>query len=156
MHLKQGFGSNPQQYNIVSQIFSLVTSGPSPFSLLLHQLCLQHPLLQLNPNISIDVKVQHALKKSDAALETLNRAIGIDPKNPLCKFHRASILFANDKYKVRHLFLPLCHILKALNICEKHTSPSRRALAFRGPHVTWRVSRRKLSGNGLKLSWSTN
>nr|XP_033472641.1 anaphase-promoting complex subunit 3-like [Epinephelus lanceolatus] len=45
------------------------------------------------------VQVQHALKKSDAALETLNRAIGIDPKNPLCKFHRASILFANDKYK---------------------------------------------------------
>ncbi|MEQ2174760.1 hypothetical protein GOODEAATRI_011234, partial [Goodea atripinnis] len=44
-------------------------------------------------------QVQHALKKSDAALETLNRAIGIDPKNPLCKFHRASILFANDKYK---------------------------------------------------------
>lgn len=40
------------------------------------------------------------MKKSDAALETLNRAIVIDPKNPLCKFHRASILFANDKYKV--------------------------------------------------------
>lgn len=55
------------------------------------------------------VKVQHALKKSDAALETLNRAIGIDPKNPLCKFHRASILFANDKYKVGHHF----HIWKA-------------------------------------------
>ena len=48
----------------------------------------------------LGVKVQHALKKSDSALETLNRAIGIDPKNPLCKFHRASILFANDKYKV--------------------------------------------------------
>ena len=46
------------------------------------------------------MQVQHALKKSDSALETLNRAIGIDPKNPLCKFHRASILFANDKYKV--------------------------------------------------------
>lgn len=45
-------------------------------------------------------QVQHALKKSEAALETLNRAIGIDPKNPLCKFHRASILFASDKYKV--------------------------------------------------------
>lgn len=50
--------------------------------------------------VSVHVQVQHALKKSDAALETLNRAIGIDPKNPLCKFHRASILFANDKYKV--------------------------------------------------------
>lgn len=45
-------------------------------------------------------QVQHALKKSDHALETLNRAISIDPKNPLCKFHRASILFANEKYKV--------------------------------------------------------
>ena len=45
-------------------------------------------------------QVQHALKKSDHALETLNRAINIDPKNPLCKFHRASILFANEKYKV--------------------------------------------------------
>lgn len=46
------------------------------------------------------LQVQHALKKSEAALETLNRAISIDPKNPLCKFHRASILFASDKYKV--------------------------------------------------------
>lgn len=55
--------------------------------------------------VGVGVKVQHALKKSDAALETLNRAIGIDPKNPLCKFHRASILFANDKYKVSNLFL---------------------------------------------------
>ncbi|MCJ8749502.1 hypothetical protein PDJAM_G00177090 [Pangasius djambal] len=45
------------------------------------------------------MSVQHALKKSDHALETLNRAISIDPKNPLCKFHRASILFANEKYK---------------------------------------------------------
>lgn len=44
--------------------------------------------------------MQHALKKSDHALETLNIAISIDPKNPLCKFHRASILFANEKYKV--------------------------------------------------------
>uniref|UniRef100_A0A665WIF0 Cell division cycle protein 27 homolog n=1 Tax=Echeneis naucrates TaxID=173247 RepID=A0A665WIF0_ECHNA len=59
--------------------------------------------LSINPQSSVLLchigVVQHALKKSDAALETLNRAIGIDPKNPLCKFHRASILFANDKYK---------------------------------------------------------
>lgn len=93
-------------------------------------------MLQLNPNVSTVVKVQHALKKSDAALETLNRAIGIDPKNPLCKFHRASILFANDKYKVRDLFLSLflsvCHVLKAFHIFEKHTSPSQSVLAFRG------------------------
>ncbi|MGH0140767.1 UNVERIFIED_CONTAM: hypothetical protein FKN15_026157 [Acipenser sinensis] len=45
------------------------------------------------------IQVQHALKKSEHALETLNKAISIDPKNPLCKFHRASILFANEKYK---------------------------------------------------------
>lgn len=51
-------------------------------------------------------QVQHALKKSDHALETLNRAISIDPKNPLCKFHRASILFANEKYKV---CISYCH-----------------------------------------------
>lgn len=43
--------------------------------------------------------VQHALKKSEKALDTLNKAIVIDPKNPLCKFHRASVLFANEKYK---------------------------------------------------------
>jgi anaphase-promoting complex subunit 3 len=50
--------------------------------------------------LPVSTQVQHALKKSDHALETLNRAINIDPKNPLCKFHRASILFANEKYKV--------------------------------------------------------
>ncbi|XP_034495630.1 cell division cycle protein 27 homolog isoform X6 [Ailuropoda melanoleuca] len=44
-------------------------------------------------------EVQHALKKSEKALDTLNKAIVIDPKNPLCKFHRASVLFANEKYK---------------------------------------------------------
>ncbi|KAL4695365.1 hypothetical protein H8959_000460 [Pygathrix nigripes] len=43
--------------------------------------------------------VQHALKKSEKALDTLNKAVVIDPKNPLCKFHRASVLFANEKYK---------------------------------------------------------
>ncbi|KAL0597912.1 Cell division cycle protein 27-like protein [Plecturocebus cupreus] len=44
-------------------------------------------------------QVQHALKKSEKALDTLNKAIVIDPKNPLCKFHRASVLFASEKYK---------------------------------------------------------
>lgn len=48
------------------------------------------------------MQVQHALKKSEKALDTLNKAINIDPKNPLCKFHRASVLFANEKYKVRN------------------------------------------------------
>jgi hypothetical protein len=49
------------------------------------------------------LQVQHALKKSEKALDTLNKAIVIDPKNPLCKFHRASVLFANEKYKVRFI-----------------------------------------------------
>lgn len=49
-------------------------------------------------------QVQHALKKSEKALDTLNKAINIDPKNPLCKFHRASVLFANEKYKVSNEF----------------------------------------------------
>ncbi|KAM9044872.1 cell division cycle protein 27 homolog isoform 2-T2 [Megaptera novaeangliae] len=65
--------------------------------------------LDINPqssvllcHIGVDLyflQVQHALKKSEKALDTLNKAIVIDPKNPLCKFHRASVLFANEKYK---------------------------------------------------------
>ena len=43
--------------------------------------------------------VQHALKKSEIALQTLNKAIEMDPKNALCKFHRASIKFSMDDYK---------------------------------------------------------
>lgn len=42
--------------------------------------------------------VQHALQKSDKALQTLNAAIKIAPKNPLCKFERASILHSSEKY----------------------------------------------------------
>lgn len=37
---------------------------------------------------------QHALLKTEKALQTLNAAIQNDPMNPLCKFHRASIYFA--------------------------------------------------------------
>ena len=46
------------------------------------------------------LQVQHAQQKSEKALITLNNAISIEPKNPLCRFHRASILFSIDKYKV--------------------------------------------------------
>ncbi|RXN00282.1 Cell division cycle protein 27-like [Acipenser ruthenus] len=53
--------------------------------------------LDINPQSS--VLLCHFGMKSEHALETLNKAISIDPKNPLCKFHRASILFANEKYK---------------------------------------------------------
>ena len=40
------------------------------------------------------------MKKSEAALVTINKGMNIDPKNPLCKFHRASILFSIDKHQV--------------------------------------------------------
>lgn len=42
--------------------------------------------------------VYHALKQSDKAIQILDRALQIEPKNTLCKFHRASILFAMDEY----------------------------------------------------------
>ncbi|XP_035214757.1 cell division cycle protein 27 homolog [Stegodyphus dumicola] len=35
----------------------------------------------------------------DASLATLNKAIAMDPKNPLCKFHRASVYFSLDKHE---------------------------------------------------------
>ena len=43
-------------------------------------------------------QVQNAQQKTDLALQTLNAAIAIDPKNPLCKFHRASIFFAAGRH----------------------------------------------------------
>jgi len=43
--------------------------------------------------------VQHALKKTDRALETLNTAIACAPRNPLCKFERASILHSSERYQ---------------------------------------------------------
>lgn len=42
--------------------------------------------------------VQHALKKTDEALKTLNTAIANDPDNMLCKFHRASINFSIGRH----------------------------------------------------------
>ena len=42
--------------------------------------------------------VQHALQKSDKALQTLNTAIKLAPKNALCKFERASILHSSERY----------------------------------------------------------
>lgn len=54
--------------------------------------------LQINPHNSAIMchigVVQHALKKVDQALKTLNKAIEDDPNNTLCKFHRASINFS--------------------------------------------------------------
>lgn len=42
--------------------------------------------------------VQHALQKTDKALETLEQALRGSPKNALCKFERASILFSSERY----------------------------------------------------------
>lgn len=43
--------------------------------------------------------VQHACKRSDAAIDTLSRALTIDRDNALCRFHRATIYSAIDKNK---------------------------------------------------------
>ncbi|XP_017772381.1 PREDICTED: cell division cycle protein 27 homolog [Nicrophorus vespilloides] len=54
--------------------------------------------LSINPHSSVILchigVVQHSLKKIEKALSTLNSAIAKESKNPLCKFHRASIYFA--------------------------------------------------------------
>ena len=36
--------------------------------------------------------------KKDEALATLNKAIALEPNNPLCKFHRASALAAANRH----------------------------------------------------------
>ncbi len=42
--------------------------------------------------------VQHAMQRTDRALETLDAAIRLAPKNALCKFERASILFQSERF----------------------------------------------------------
>lgn len=42
--------------------------------------------------------VQYALKKVEKSLQTLNSSIANDPKNPLCKFHRAQTFFNLGRY----------------------------------------------------------
>ncbi|KAF2892768.1 hypothetical protein ILUMI_13403 [Ignelater luminosus] len=58
--------------------------------------------LSINPQSSVLMchigVVQHALKKTDKALNTLNMAIMNDNKNPLCKFQRGSIYFAVGRH----------------------------------------------------------
>jgi len=41
--------------------------------------------------------VEHAVGRTDRALQMLNSALEAEPRNPLCKFHRASIYFACDR-----------------------------------------------------------
>ena len=43
--------------------------------------------------------MQHALQKTDKALETLSLALKGAPKTPLCKFEKASILFSSERHK---------------------------------------------------------
>jgi len=43
--------------------------------------------------------VQHATNNTNAALETLNAAIQVSPRNPLCKFERASMLHSSERYQ---------------------------------------------------------
>lgn len=58
--------------------------------------------LQINPYHSAIMchigVVQHALKKTDLALRTLNAAIANASDNTLCKFHRASINFSIGRH----------------------------------------------------------
>ena len=39
------------------------------------------------------------MSKTEKAIETLDSAIQQSPKNPLCKFERASILFSAERYE---------------------------------------------------------
>lgn len=41
--------------------------------------------------------VEHALHKTDRALQILDSALQVEERNPLCKFQRASIFFAMDR-----------------------------------------------------------
>ena len=43
--------------------------------------------------------VQQATNNTNAALETLNAAIQVSPRNPLCKFERASMLHSSERYQ---------------------------------------------------------
>jgi anaphase-promoting complex subunit 3 len=42
--------------------------------------------------------VQNSLKKTELALQTLNKAIEKDPKNALCKFQRASVYCSMERH----------------------------------------------------------
>ena len=41
--------------------------------------------------------VEHALHRTERALQMLNSALAVEPRNPLCKFHRASVYLAGDR-----------------------------------------------------------
>lgn len=43
------------------------------------------------------LQVLHALGKPERSLETFKRALEANKNDPLCKFHRASVLFGTGK-----------------------------------------------------------
>jgi anaphase-promoting complex subunit 3 len=57
--------------------------------------------LSIHPNNSVLLchlgVVQHALNRTDKALDTFAKALSNNPNDPLCKFHRASVLFAVNR-----------------------------------------------------------
>ena len=54
-----------------------------------------------NPILMCHVAVvQHAMQQTDRALATLAEAIRRSPRNSLCKFERASILFAAERWVI--------------------------------------------------------
>lgn len=58
--------------------------------------------LKINQNCSVILVhigvMQFNLNKIDEALQTMNEAIALDPKNPLSKFHRGSMYFQCGRY----------------------------------------------------------
>ncbi|KYN01396.1 Cell division cycle protein 27 like protein [Cyphomyrmex costatus] len=68
---------------------------PYAYTLLGHEYVLTE---ELDKAITAFRVVQHALKKTDQALKTLNTALMNDPDNTLCKFHRASINFSIGRH----------------------------------------------------------
>jgi len=42
-------------------------------------------------------QVQHALGNTEKALTIFAKALALNPEDPLCKFHRASVLFAANR-----------------------------------------------------------
>ena len=71
------------------------------------------------------LQAQHALKKGENALQTFDRAIAIDSRNPLCKFHRAHLLVAHDKYKVLDTSRVQCKVLNTSRVQYKVLNTSR-------------------------------
>jgi anaphase-promoting complex subunit 3 len=60
--------------------------------------CAKHFKTQYELSGLVLFQAQHALQKTDKALETLQLAIDAAPENPLCKFEKASILFSSERY----------------------------------------------------------